>query len=257
MKFYGKYLTEGEAREAMSHLYEQGYTREEVKIISNNIADGSEHQNEHNESMWDKIKETFNPSDDRDNTYEKHLNEDEKMEVAGYETNLQAGEVVLLAEERPGHDHDHHEVFNEDLTHDDEKVMELKKEKLNVDKEVQTSEVDVKKVTKQETETVEVPVEKEEVMIERKSASGRKVEDGEFVVPDPYKDEEEIHIPIKEERVNVSKDTVVDNEVVISKEKHKESETVTGDVKHQDIEVEGDSALNEGLKDKNRRSEDI
>lgn len=238
-KAYGSYLTEAEAREAMGHLYELGYMREEIKIVSINNSDENEDDNNDNESMWDKIKETFTPEDNYEKNYEKNLNHNERKEIEEYESNLQAGEVVLLVEEKAGHHHK--EGINQDFTHDEK---------------VETSEVDVKKVTKHETETVEVPIEKEEVVIERKSASGRKVEDGEFIEPDPYKDEEEIHIPIKEERINVSKDTVVNNEVVISKDKHKENKIVTKDVKYEDIEVDGNSELNEGLKDKKRRSED-
>ena len=52
-----------------------------------------------------------------------------------------------------------------------------------------------------------------------------------------------IHIPIKEERVEVTKKTVVDDEVVIRKDKHKENQTVTETVKHEDIEVEGDAEV--------------
>ncbi|HLR58948.1 MAG TPA: DUF2382 domain-containing protein [Pseudogracilibacillus sp.] len=263
-KVYGSYATEAEARKEMSHLYEQGYTREDIKIISNYNSDGNVTHTREDESMWDKIKDTFTPDDDHENNYEKGLSHEEKTEIEGYKSNIEAGEVVLLVEERAGHpdegfNKDVNKGFNGEVTYDDdERVMELKKEKLNVDKEkVQTGEVDVKKVTKEETETVEVPVEKEEIVIERKSALGREVKDGEIVDSDPHKDDEEIHIPITEERVDVNKDTVVDDEVVIKKDKHRENKTFTEDVKHEDIEVEGDTELNEGLKDKNRRSEDL
>jgi len=158
-KFYGKYLTEAEARKAMSYLYQQGYMREDIKIIGNHISAGNE-DNEENESMWDKVKETFNPTDDHDHSYEKHLSKDEKMEISGHETHLQAGEVVLLVDDRLG---------------------EPKEVKFYDDKEkVQTDEINVKKVTKKETETIEVPIEKEELIIEKKSAGGDKIKEKEI-----------------------------------------------------------------------------
>lgn len=261
-RFYGKYATEAEAREVMGDLYKQGYTRGDIKIISNHVSDGSEDHNKDGESVWEKIKDTFNPDDGHDRTYEKHLEDDERKEVAGYETHLQAGEVVLLVEEKAGHPHEdktnhlHEENVNHDLL-ENERKMELKKERLNVDKEeVYKDEIGVKKVIKKETETIEVPIEKEEIVIERKSAGGDKITDEE-IGANPLKNEDEIRIPIKEERVNVNKETVVDDEVTISKEKHTENKRFTEEIKHEDIEVEGDTKLNEGLKDKNRRSEDI
>lgn len=65
------------------------------------------------------------------------------------------------------------------------------------------------KKTVHDTETIEVPVEREEVVIER-----RAVHDGEVDITDTTFDDEteSITIPVHEEKVVVDKDTVVTEE---------------------------------------------
>src|SRR5699024_3584417 len=134
-KGYGSYATEAEARKEMSHLYEQGYTREDIKIISNYNSDGNVTHTREGESIWDKIKDTSRHEDEDENNHEKGLMREEKTEVGGETSKREAGEVVLLVEERAGHTASR---FNKDVNKglngevrydDDERVMELKKEK--------------------------------------------------------------------------------------------------------------------------------
>ncbi len=257
-KVYGSYLNISDARKAINELLLKGYTRDDMKVVSNKELDGDLNYRKTNvesddESLWDKVKDLFtsDENEENDDVYlEKDLSKNERNELTGYKSNLQAGEIIILLNERL---EQHDKTLNKDVDND-ERVMELKKERLNVDKEeVQTGEVDIKKVVKEETQTIEVPVEKEEIVIEKRSAGGREVKDGETIGTDSFKDGKEIHIPIKEERVHVSKDTVVDDEVVISKDKHKESKTITEQVKHEDVEVEGDAKFTDDLKGKNRK----
>lgn len=114
--------------------------------------------------------------------------------------------------------------------------IQLKEERVNVDKEEhQTGEVTVGKRVVEETQTVEVPVKREEVTIKRKPVSDQTVAGGINDV-----EEEEIVIPTKEERVHVSKDTAVVEEVEISKEVHEDTETVEETVRHEELDVDGD-----------------
>jgi uncharacterized protein (TIGR02271 family) len=86
-----------------------------------------------------------------------------------------------------------------------DRTIQLREERLKVHKtSVETGNVHVRKEVRTEHQTIDVPVEREEVVIERRPASGRAT-GGEIR-------NEEIRIPITEEKVNVSKDTVVKEE---------------------------------------------
>jgi uncharacterized protein (TIGR02271 family) len=110
--------------------------------------------------------------------------------------------------------------------------IQLREEQLRVNKErVSAGEVGIHKEVTTERKTIEVPVEREEVVITRRSASGTAsggtIEEGE-----------EIRVPVSEERVNVSKDTVVTGEVEIGKRKTTETRTVSDDVRKEDVRVD-------------------
>ena len=133
----------------------------------------------------------------------------------------------------------------------DEETIQLQEERLNVDKsEVQTGELHVKKEVKTETETVEVPVEHEEVTIER-----RPVKPGEKTTGNADMKEEDITIPVTEEQIEVTKRPVVTEEVNIKKDKEQEMKTVSEQVRKEDLDVEtsGDVDVDNEGKDMNPR----
>jgi len=110
---------------------------------------------------------------------------------------------------------------------------QLREERLNVGKErVSAGEVGIRKEVTTERKTVEVPVEREEVVITRKATPGSAAADGR-----PIKDEE-IRVPVSEERVNVSKDTVVTGEVEVAKRKVTDTRTVSEDLKKENVRVD-------------------
>ena len=115
---------------------------------------------------------------------------------------------------------------------EDGRVIQLKKEHLKAEKEtVSKGDVKVRKEVHTEHKQITVPVEHEEVVIERRPAHGRKAGSAAMKT-------EEIRIPTKEERVHVSKETVVKEEVSVGKRKVRGTETVTGDVKEEELVVE-------------------
>ncbi|MCE9567964.1 MAG: YsnF/AvaK domain-containing protein [Planctomycetes bacterium] len=114
---------------------------------------------------------------------------------------------------------------------EDGRVIQLKEEQLRANKEtVNQGDVKVRKEVHTEHQQITVPVEHEEVVIERRPANGRHAK-GDVVA-------EEIRIPVKEERVKVSKETVVKEDVNISKRKVRSNETVSGDVRKEDLVVD-------------------
>jgi uncharacterized protein (TIGR02271 family) len=113
---------------------------------------------------------------------------------------------------------------------DDGRVIQLQEEYLRADKEtVNAGDVRVRKEVRTEHQKITVPVEREEVVIERRPAHGKAT--GSMKA-------EEIRIPVKEERVNVSKQAVVREEVSVGKRKVREDRTVEGDVRKEEVVVE-------------------
>jgi uncharacterized protein (TIGR02271 family) len=112
--------------------------------------------------------------------------------------------------------------------------MTLSEERVNVDKErVETGGVRLRKYVVHDTETVEVPVEREEVRVERTPVdSDRAVRGGEL-------GEDEASMTLSEERVNVTKETVPVEEVNLHKETVRDTETVREDVAREELDVDG------------------
>jgi uncharacterized protein (TIGR02271 family) len=112
-----------------------------------------------------------------------------------------------------------------------DRTIQLREERLKVDKTpVETGEVRVGKRVVTEHKTIDVPVEREEVVIERRPASGRAAK-GDMT-------EEEIVIPVKEERVSVSKQAVVTEEVSVGKRKVQDTKHVAETVRKEELDVD-------------------
>ena len=82
---------------------------------------------------------------------------------------------------------------------------------------------------------MEVPVQREEVVIERTPVHGRATTAG---VAGDLREGEEIRIPVREEKVTVSKEAVVTEEVKVGKRVVQDTEHVTGQVRKEEVKVE-------------------
>lgn len=125
-----------------------------------------------------------------------------------------------------------------------ERRIQLLGEMLRVHKErVNRGEVRVHKQTVTETKNIEVPVSREEVVIERVPASGEPAR-GEIGASGQDK---EIRIPLTEEQVRVEKETGVTGEVRVAKRQVQETRNVSDQVRHEEVKVdkEGDVDLDE------------
>jgi len=112
-----------------------------------------------------------------------------------------------------------------------DRTIQLREERLKVSKTpVQTGEVSVRKEVHTEQKTITVPVEREEVVIERRPVSGHAAT-GDIQA-------EEIRIPVKEEKVHVEKEAVVTEEVSVGKRKVQDTEHVSGTVRKEEVKVE-------------------
>jgi len=117
-------------------------------------------------------------------------------------------------------------------------TVELREEKAHVRKKpVKKGEVRVRKEVVTDQKTVTVPVEREEVVIERRPTR-RKASSKS--IPASSATAEEIRIPVTEEQVHVDKEVVVKEEVAVGKRKVRDTETVSTDVKREELKVEQD-----------------
>lgn len=118
-------------------------------------------------------------------------------------------------------------------------------EALQVHKErVERGAVRLRKDVVTENQTVQVPVTREEVVINRREATGEAPARAEFG------DDREIRVPVSEERVNVEKRPTVREEVEVGKRKIQDTKQVSADVRREELNVdtEGDVDVPKGGK---------
>lgn len=115
--------------------------------------------------------------------------------------------------------------------------LRLREERLNVDKQpVQTGEARLRKDVVEEQQNIDVPVNHEEVFVQRRSYGEERPSDL------PVGQDETIRIPVSEEQVNVQKQTVETGEVGIGKRSFQDQRRVSDTVRREEarLEREGD-----------------
>jgi uncharacterized protein (TIGR02271 family) len=111
--------------------------------------------------------------------------------------------------------------------------VELREEELRAQKErVQAGEVRVRKEVVSEDRTIEVPVTREEVVVERRPAAGGENAGGTI------DDGEEIRIPLMEEEVRVEKTPVVREEISLKKRQVQDTKEVSDTVRREEARIE-------------------
>lgn len=266
----GSYANRSEAMSVVQRLRDEGYSRADITVYTNrdtasridedvNVDTEMTRADEavEDRSVWEQIKDAFSTDTyDYDTTSTGADYNHEEDILYPYRDDITNGNVVVVVDNYRGEDPDKLGQTGIDTAfplgnetdadtvgtvdrdvRDDDETIRLKEERLDVDKkEVQTGEVNVRKEVVHDTETVEVPVEREEVVIEKKPVAGeRATTDRDF-----DEDEETISIPVKEERVEVHKEPVVTDEVEIRKEKHTDVERVSEDVRREELDVDAD-----------------
>jgi len=114
-----------------------------------------------------------------------------------------------------------------------DRTIQLREERLKVNKTpVEAGDVSVHKEIVTEQKTITVPVEHEELVIERRPGSGKVVAGG------VRGDSEEIRVPLRSEQVEVSKEAVVTEEVAVGKRKVQGSKEVSATLNKEQLNVE-------------------
>ncbi|MGO1060700.1 DUF2382 domain-containing protein [Planococcus sp. FY231025] len=123
----------------------------------------------------------------------------------------------------------------------EEERLRLHEERLHVNKDrVQTGEVNVGKHVVESEQSIDVPVEREEVYVERRPVD----EEVSGTDAAAYQEGDTIHIPLTEERVEVSKTDVVSEEIVVGKKKVQDTETVRETVRKEEADIDEGTTFN-------------
>jgi uncharacterized protein (TIGR02271 family) len=121
------------------------------------------------------------------------------------------------------------------MTAGGQQTVQAREEQLHVRREPLEKEVRVRKQVHTEHKTIDVPVQKEEVVIERHPVAGGRVSDTDIG------EGEELRVPVREEQIHVEKQPVVTEEVTVGKRKVQENKQVGGTVRKEEIIVEKDA----------------
>ena len=120
---------------------------------------------------------------------------------------------------------------NTDLTERPSNVQ-LLGEVLRVHKDrVNRGEVRIRKEVVTENQNIQVPLQREELVVERRPVNDTRPATSKL-------GEEEIRVPLSEERATLDKSTVVREEVNVSKKPVEEVRDLTGEVRHEELVVD-------------------
>lgn len=116
-----------------------------------------------------------------------------------------------------------------------EREIPLREEELRARKQPIEGEVDIRKEVVSEQKTIDVPVTREEVVVEQRPVEPRPASQ-------PIGEGGDIRIPVRGERVEAEKETVVYGEVDVSKRQVQDTERLSGTVRREEAQVreEGD-----------------
>lgn len=132
-------------------------------------------------------------------------------------------------------------------------TIQVKEEQLHAEKRpVETGEVRVRKEVHTENKSIEVPVQREEVVIERTPVHGQVTDEG--ISATSIREGEEIRIPVREEQVDVTKQTVVNEEINVGKRVVQDTKKVSGQVRKEDVRVEQSGDVDVRTKGKDKPS---
>ena len=241
-----------DAYRAISKLREAGFTSADIGLMAahdSQTITGSRQTDKH-ESFWDKIKDFFTGEAHDDFNYRDTsagMNWDQSQADYYYRgigaggalvsvTGTKVEEARRILENAGGdlRESEFEQVPASDLpSTTDVRRIQLRGEMLRTYKErVQRGEVRLRKDVVTENQTVQVPVTREELVIERVPNSGQPAQ-GEV-----GSENEEIRVPLSEERVRAEKEPIITDEIRVGKRAAQRTENVNENVRHEELRVE-------------------
>lgn len=250
-----------DAYRAINKLKDAGFDSSQIGLMGSDYRTGTvagqQEVHEH-ESLWGKLKNFFTGQSDEDIDYRDSasaMNWDQNRADYYYHGLTEGGALVSVTGTRSAEARTILQAAGGDLREtgfetlagrSDARVnpqeqdyrIQLRGEILRTYKErVQRGEVRLRKEVVTEQRTVEVPVTREELVVEKVPVSGEQQPAGEIG------SDQEIRVPLSEERVRVEKKPVVTEEVRVGKRAAQDTERVSDDVRHEELHVdkEGDA----------------
>ncbi|TAA72725.1 YsnF/AvaK domain-containing protein [Planococcus salinarum] len=267
-KRFGFFGAQMEVDEKIEELKKEGYPSDNMYVIAkdneqiNELRSHSDmHFSTEQDGEWiDKFKELFS-----ENSSLKHVFEEmgfSRSEAEDYNRRIENGEIFLFADDEIYRDtedaagssafensQDPANEFEETpkmsrkerrkkLSGTGEESLLLHEEQLEVNKErVKTGEVNVNKRIVEEQQHMDVPVERDDVSVERRPVTDTGNPDEELK-KEPYQVGDELHIPIVEERLVVTKMEVVTEEIVVTKRKVSDTEHISETIRREEVDID-------------------
>ena len=252
------FSNQNDAYDAINQLRNAGFTSSEIGLMAGSDYESSDTagRTKANEGFWKKVKDFFT-GESHDETYDtdydyretsSDLNWSDARADYYYNGINSGGALVSVTGPRAAEARTILQSAGGDLreggfekwpgssqgSREGDRRIQLRGEILRTYKDrVQRGEVRLRKDVITETQRVEVPVTREELVIERTPVSGQSAA-GEIGT------DEEIRVPLSEERVRTEKQPVVNEEVRVAKRNVQSTENVSDDVRHEELRVEKD-----------------
>lgn len=266
-KRYGFFNGQMEVQDKIEELKNSGYSYDNLYVIAKNNeqinalrSNPDVHFSTEQDGDWiEKFKDIFGGNYSLRNVFEEMGFSREDAE--DFDRRIENGEIFLFADD---------EVYNESprsadmsagegadfsaagadspkmsrterrkkLSGNGEESIYLHEEQLEVQKErIQTGEINVNKRIVEEQQHIDVPVERDDVVVERRPVADTGNLD-EDIKREPYQVGDELHIPVIEERLVVTKKEVVTEEIVVTKRKINETEHITETVRREEVDID-------------------
>ncbi|ENZ5626174.1 DUF2382 domain-containing protein [Enterococcus hirae] len=274
----GSYSTREEALSVIEQLRDEGYDRDDIIIYTTKDAaqnfgfsglsgidvetNVDEVEGTHEErSLWERIKDTFTSNTYEEDSYTEKADDSVNDDpLYSYKEDIAAGKIVITVKDYKAqneavveNDRTQNMPDPTDTLNTNNENIQLKEEQLDVNThDVTTGEVDIHKHVVNDTKTVEVPVKREEIVIERKPVNAEASDN----ISDDSLEDETITIPLKEEQIDVNKHTVVREEVGIHKKEHEDMKQVTEEVSREELDIDTKGDVRVEDTDENTRKND-
>lgn len=212
-------------------------------------------------SLWERIKDTFTSNTYEEDSYTEKADDSVNDDpLYSYKEDTAAGKIVITVKDYKApneavveNDRTQNMPDPTDTLNTNNENIQLKEEQLDVNThDVTTGEVDIHKHVVNDTKTVEVPVKREEILIERKPVNAEASDN----ISDDSLEDETITIPLKEEQIDVNKHTVVREEVGIHKKEHEDMKQVTEEVSREELDIDTKGDVRVEDTDENTRKND-
>jgi uncharacterized protein (TIGR02271 family) len=240
--------TEEQAKRAMQDLQQTGFSNDQIRYsvhrggtgITDSLINLGLPQQEadfyNNQFKAGKTVVTVNTRDRQQEAYDILARDGGQSANANFAQT--AGNVPSTASNRVASNIDQAASNVAQSTGNQTESVQLREEQLQANKQqVQTGEVALRKEVVTEQQSINVPVTHEEVVVERRPVSGQSTDQ-------PIGEGETYRVPVSEEQVNVTKQTVPTGEVSVGKRQVQDTQQVSDTVRREEARVERQGDVN-------------